>query len=382
MSPADLSELAAGAALAVLGVIDLFLTVFNYDGFTFLASRFQRSLWTVLRWGCRLLPGRARRAGMSISSASLLPATVALWLALETVGFGLMYGAGLGSGGFAVSHGVGRDLGGALYLSAGVITTLSFGDVIATHAPWRALVDLESMVGLATFTLSLGYMVTTFGVLSDLDHLHNTVRRHARDPDRPSSVLARHYRGGTPEELPDLLQELSTSLESYDEGLRRYPVAYYFHTRRAARSVPRVFWTLGELLALIRWGLPETDPMVEDPWLSALLEQYTTTLRRLQRSFVGPVPLPAPAGAGPDEFAHAYSRDDGGGSVARFVATQVRARAATSTPPPPDADAEASFRRYGEWLQFAHLRDVVLQRLSRRLGYDLDAVTGDAATGA
>jgi hypothetical protein len=128
----------------------------------------------------------------------MLPATVFLWLSLEIFGFALIYWAGLRSGGMTSSHGAGRGLGGALYMSAGDISTLTFGDVIATSGFWRAAVDVQAMLGLGTFTLALGYLVTTYGVLANLDSLHSTVRRNAAEPVRPSSILVRHYRGGEP----------------------------------------------------------------------------------------------------------------------------------------------------------------------------------------
>lgn len=378
MSGAELAELVGGAAIALCGLVDLFLTIFNYDGFTFVAGRYQRMLWSALRAGSRMLPTRMRQAFLSLASASMLPATLALWLGMEVVGFGLLYGAGLSAHAFSLARGTGSGVGAGMYLSAGDITTLTFGDVVAHRALWRALADLEAMVGLATFTLGLGYVVTTFSVLGKLDALHNTVRLHAQDPGRPSSILARHYRGGAPDELTDLLQLLSQSLESYDEGLRRYPVVYYFHTRRVERSVPRVFWVLGELLALLRWGLPLEEPVSDDPWLAALLEQYATTVRRLQRSFVGPHPLPAVQPVGRERFTTDYLRqDDAEPSVAGFVSTQARARAAAGLPSPPDADLEAAYERYLGWREFLHLRDIVLARITDRLGYEL----ADVATG-
>lgn len=66
---------------------------------------------------------------------------------------------------------------------------------------------------------------------------------------------------------------------------RRYPVVYYFHTRRPARSIPQIFSSLGRLVALLRWGLPAQEPMTDDPLLAALIGEYGTTLERLQRSF-------------------------------------------------------------------------------------------------
>jgi hypothetical protein len=384
---------AFGVLLVAVAVVDLFLTVFNYDGFTFLAGRFQRVVWRTIRAAGGLMPRRSRAAALSLGSGFMLPATVFLWLSLEIFGFALIYWAGLRSGGMTSSHGVGRGLGGALYMSAGDISTLTFGDVIASSGFWRAAVDVQAMLGLGTFTLALGYLVTTYGVLANLDSLHSTVRRNAAEPVRPSSILVRHYRGGEPSELPDLLESLSEKLESYDEGLRRYPVVYYFHTRRTERSVPRVVWTLGELLSLIRWGLPADDPMTDDPWLAALLDQYVVTVRRLQRSFVGPHPLPESHPVERAVFDRSYiaggsdgpvgSGSSGEQAVARFLDMQGRARAAADLTPPPDDDLEQAYQRYCEWHSFTHLRDLVLERISDRLGYPLGEVTrrSDEATG-
>lgn len=372
----DLVESTAGLALVAGALFDLFITVFNYDGFTFVAGRFQRLFWTLLRTWSRLVPGDGRHAVLSIGSAAMLPATVALWLAAEICGFSLIFLPGLAHHAFHLSDGVVPGTGSALYLSAGAITSLTFGDLIAKTGPYQAALVVETVIGLATFTLALGYVVTTFGILETLDKLHNTVRRHASDPHLPSSILTRHYRGGEPSELPGFLQSLSDLLEDYDEGLRRYPVVYYFHTRRVDRSIPRIFWILGELLAQLRWGLPASEAMVDDPWLAALLSQYGATVDRLRRSFVGPESLGSWPRAGRAEFVRVYlAAADGGGdrprtSPATFWAMQARARSAAGLGPPPDPDLTTAYQRYLEWREFDHRRDVILSRVAQRLGYD------------
>lgn len=376
---------AAGIVLVTLALVDLFLTVFNYDGFTFVAGRFQRLLWRFLRGFTRPLPERARHAALSLGSAAMLPATVAYWLAIEVAGFALIYEHGLDTHSFDITQRLAPGIGSAFYLSAGAISSLTFGDLIGRTAVYQAALVTETIFGLATFTLALGYVVTTFGVLSNLDALHNTVRRHAPDPARPSSILSRHFRGGQPSELSDLLQSLSGSLEAYDEGLRRYPVVYYFHTRRVSRSIPRVFWSLGELLAQLRWGLPPDVAIVDDPWLAALLSQYSTTMDRLRRSFVGPDPMEEADPVDAVSFAAAYSARSGqplpdDAWVASFISTQERARAAAGLAAPPDDDIGHAYERYREWLGFAWHRSAVLERIADRLGYPLEEVT-DTAVG-
>jgi hypothetical protein len=366
--PGSLALGAFGAFLIVAAGADLFLTVFNYDGFTFLAGRFQRVLWRLVRTACRPLPTRTRHAALSVGSASMLPATVALWLGLEVTGFALAYLPGLRNGSFAL-HGASRSLGTAFYLSAGAISSLTFGDVTPRGGLDRALVDLETIVGLTTFTLALGYVVTAFGVLGALENLHGQVRRHAEDPARPPSILARHFRGGQPGDLPSFLQALGDDLENYDQGLRRYPVVYYFHTRRLRRSIPFVFAALGELLALLRYGLPTDEPMTQDPFLAALLDGYVTTLDRLRRSFVGPDPIEPPEPLGAAEFARAYARGDGGPEgAAAFRRLEDRARAAAGLDAAA-AGAQDAYERYRDWLPFAYRKRVVLSRVATALGY-------------
>ena len=358
---AGLLALAAlGSLLVVAAGVDLFLTIFNYDGFTTLATRFHHVLWRIVRTVGGVLPERARHAVLSIGAASMLPATVALWLGLEITGFALMYAPGLANGDFT-RKAAGTGIGTAFYLSAGEISSLVAGDVVPRDGLDRALSDLETILGLATFTLALGYVVTTFGVLGALENLHGRVRRHAEDPERPSSILARHFRGGSPSDLPSFLQELGDDLESYDQGLRRYPVVYYFHTRRRRRSIPVVFESLGDLLALLRWGLPPDEPMTQDPFLAALLDGYETTLDRLRRSFVGPDPLdvPEPASrsqfeAGDDEWVQAFRR------------LEERARSAAGV----DGAAHDGYERFREWFPYAYRKRVILDRVADALGYD------------
>lgn len=86
---------ASGLFLLILILLDMFLTVFNYDGFTFIAGRFQRISWRVLRAMTKAAPLRIRHALLSFGSASMVPATVLMWLAGEISRFALIYEGGM-----------------------------------------------------------------------------------------------------------------------------------------------------------------------------------------------------------------------------------------------------------------------------------------------
>ena len=355
---------AVGALIVLATLADMFLTIFNYDGFTTFATLFHRGWWTIVRVVTRPLPTRSQHLALSLGSASMLPATVALWLGLEITGFALLYDGGLHDGAF-VLKGTSASLGTAYYLSAGAISSLTFGDVAGRGGFERALLDLETIVGLATFTLALGYVVTAFGLLGALERLHGRVRRHATSLERPESIVCRHFRGGSTSSLPSLLQQLADDLESYDQGLRRYPVVYFFHTRRTKRSIPYVFTALGDLVALLRWGVPAQESVTEDPFLIALHDVYLQTLDRLRRSFVGPDPIRPPQPVSRERFA-ADGRADP--AVESFRDLERRGREAAGTSE--DTDVETAYGRYEQWLPFAHRQRVVLDRVADRLGYE------------
>jgi hypothetical protein len=356
----------AGAVIAGVAIVDLFFTLFNYDGFTFLSRRFQRALWNAIRTLASPLPGGIRHPALSVGSAWLLPATVALWLGLEITGFALMYRPGLADGSFRL-NGTDPSLGTAFYLSGGDISSLTFGDVVPRAALYRALADLETIVGLATFTLALGYVVTAFDALGNLENLHGRVRRHAEQPERPSSILTRHFRGGEPSDLPSFLQALGEDVEDYDQGLRRYPVVFYFHTRRRHRSIPTVFATLGDLLALLRWGLPSREPITLDPFLNALIDSYAATLERLRLSFAGPKPIDEIEPVARERFEALYPAGGDDETVRAFVHLEQRARESTGRDE--RDDLAAAYDRYRAWLPFAHRQRAVLDRVADALGY-------------
>jgi hypothetical protein len=303
-----------------------------------------------------------------------------------------MYLPGLAAGSFRLSNHLPAGAGTAFYFSAGDISSLTFGDVVARTALYRALADLETGIGLATVGLAVAFVLAALDALGSLNQLHGRVRRQATTPNQPATIIARHFQAGQPGELGGLLQSFAEDLESYDQGLRRYPVVFYFHTRRAERSIPRVFAALGDLIELLRWGLPAGQPLAADPYLLALTDEYTTTVSRLQRSFVGPPSDPAPIPLAEPEFWHQYRcarPSDPLVAVFRSLGDQARKaagldghdgqdgpdgpRGAFHRAPPP----KLAYDRYREWMEFHCRRHVILDRVSHALGYPGPAAQPD-----
>ncbi len=359
-----------GGVVLLVTLADVFVTVFNYDGFTFLAGRFHRLFWHGLRRGTSWLHAGNRASVLSLGSAAMLPATLIFWLVLEVSAFALMYLPGLAGGWFRLSDHLQPQIGTAYYLSAGDITSLTFGDVVPRSGLCQALVDAETAAGLATVGLAVAYILAAFDALGSLHKLHGRVRRQATEPNRPSTIVARYFHGGQPGELTGVLEAFTEDLEDYDQGLRRYPVVFYFHPRRAERSIPRIFAALGDLIEVTRWGLPADQPLTRHPDVLALADEYTTTVRRLQRSFVGPAidnpPAPLPEPAFWDHYRQDQPADE---YVLAFRSLEQEARQASGLASDPHTPCAQTYRRYQEWLPFHHRRRTLINRVTIALGY-------------
>lgn len=376
MSPALIVAAVAGAALLLVTLADVFITVFNYDGFTFVTARMHRLTWHGLRALASVLPDRARNTSLSLMSMALLPATLAGWLALEISAFALMYLPAMASGSFRLSDRLPADAGTAYYFSAGDISSLTFGDVVARTGICRALVDAETVIGLATVGLAVAYVLAALDALASLNRLHGRVRRQATEPNRPATIVARHFHAGQPGELGGLLESFAEDLDGYDQGLRRYPVVFYFHTRRAERSIPQIFAALGDLIELIRWGLPPDQSLTANPYLLALTDEYTITVRRLQRSFVGPPRDPAAVPLPEAQFWQDYHRPQPADPfVAAFRSLEDQAREASRLSGDSSEADGSAYGRYREWLPFHCRRRVFIERVSGALGYPAAVAT-------
>jgi hypothetical protein len=113
--------------------------------------------------------------------------------------------------------------------------------------------------------------------------------------------------------------------------------------------------------------------MTEDPLLVALVDEYGTTLERLQRSFVGPPDLDPPDPVTAEEFAHQYAaaidgREGTDHNVAAFVELQ---RAARSSAGITDDSTEGAYDQYRRWLPFSYRNRVILGRIADALGYEI-----------
>lgn len=205
-----------GCLLIGLVALDIFRTVLLPSA----RGAIERA-WVTLLWRlARVL--RARWARQAAGPLSIV-LTIGAWVCLLWLAFALIYLPAVGSLGYSSDvRFQGSDLVAALYLSGTVLSTLGLGDVAAQTDGLRMVVVLEGGAGLAVFTASLGYLTSSYTIISDL---------------RTGAEAVSDLRLASPADAVELLAENAVlTLESVRrdvistrQHLLRFPVLHWFH---------------------------------------------------------------------------------------------------------------------------------------------------------
>jgi len=357
-----------GLLVVSLGLVDVFLTVLHYENPGLLAGPTYRAVWACARWITAPLPNPTRALARSMVAPSMVVMTLAGWLALPVLGFSLVYWPPIAHHHFAVGH-AGHSFGTAVYFSAASLTSLSFSDVQPASLAYHAVAAAETLVGLGILTLAISYILNLYRVLQDQGVLATLLLHHSAGGNDPIRLLESHFVDGRPEGLSTLVRELDRNLTEYREGMRRYPLVWYFHTRRPYRSLPYIFWFTGSAAAALRWGLPSGHPAGRDPWLPGLIAGYEHTISQVSGQFL-PAGLPsAPDPVAPDVFARA---DQGQGvddeMLGRFldIETEMGRLAGLGE----RGDLAQRYERYQAWTAFVGRGRRFVDEACRQLGLD------------
>src|SRR5918994_4591972 len=364
--------LAAGISLILTGITDVFFTVLHPDGFGFLSSRLYNGLFTSMRLLTRPLPPKFRALGLSTAAPLMIPVSITVWIALVLTGYAFVYYVGMSSQSFNFSSpGLEPSLGEALYVSGTAISTLGFGDVTPADGLYHTLAFSEALIGFGILMLAVSYVVGIYGVVQRLGVLGAGLLHQASDTAEPLSILAPHFPDGEPRDIDPHIMGLHRSLVELYEGLKRYPVLYYYHSRRSYRSLPYTFRMIGGVAGALRWGLSKDHPAGQSPWLPTLITGVDMTPSYIDKRFLTESLEEAPEPVPFETFEAAFERgkEPSDPWLARFFEMQLYMRDLTQTQD--SADSEECYERYKEWLPFTHRNWTFFQVTARKLGYDL-----------
>lgn len=367
----SLSFVAAGLALILAGIVDVFFTVLHPDGFGPLSSRLYAGLFGLFRVLTRPLPRGAQALGLSLAAPLMVPVTITVWILLVLTGYASLYYAGMNTGSFNFSGpGLEPSIGEALYASGTAISTLGFGDITPSSGVYQFLATSEALIGFGILTLAVSYVVGVYEVLQRLGVLAAGLLHQASDTAEPLSILAPHFPGGEPRELGPQVMGLHRSLVEVYEGLRRYPIVYYYHSRRAYRSLPYTFRMMGGVVGALRWGLPEEHPAVKTPWLPTLHTGLDMMISYVEERFLSEPLRKPPAPVSFETFRTSLDGEPPEPWLARFLQMQRYMRDLARLEEPPDP--KESYESYKEWLPFAHRNRAFFEATVEDLGYETD----------
>jgi hypothetical protein len=355
-----------GVLVLLVGFVDVFLVVLNYDETGFLATRICRWQWYCLRSVTRRLSRRWRPLALRQVTGLNILLSVTIWLGFVVIGFGFIYyglmvGANFDYGG----RGVGAGLFSAMYLSAAQLSTVGTSQVNAQTDLLRTLTIAETLSAPLLITLILTFLLGVYQVIRDLRTLASNFSDAEQGVGNPLANLAPYFPDGRG--LDGYLQAISNSFWSYADGLRMHHVAYFFQSGRDQFSLPYVLYAFGETLAALHWGLPAGSCLSEQPLLTRLMSQFGRFVEYLHDQLGWTDTAPSPVSF--EEFSAAYGgaaqiTDQWAGRFLRLIRNMERLAKLA-----PANDSQEVYTRYRQWLPFAYRCERARSEVSRDLDY-------------
>ncbi|MGF1472257.1 MAG: potassium channel family protein [Rubrobacteraceae bacterium] len=366
--------LSCGILLVLVGLLDVFFAVLNYDGFSFLSSRVYRATWSFVRVITHPLPPKVRHAGLSIGAPLMIPTTMALWMTIEIVGFGFVYYSRMDW--LSFTGGATPNFLNMIYLSGITITTLGYGDITPQNTLFGIVAFIQALIGFSIITLFITYILNIYQVLHQWNTMSSTIYHQAGGTADFISLLKPHFPNGEPRGLNSTIGTVHQNLASYYEGVRRYPLVYYFHSRQTSRSVPYVFRVASEMAAALRWGLPKGHSAASEPGLTTLINGIEKIMDGMEERFVSTYSEKQQSDVVPFEaFATALREEpDDDTWLSRFIELEREVRNLAHLEEIPDP--EEAYERYKEWLPFTLRTDAFIRDAALDLGYDPHRLSG------
>jgi hypothetical protein len=355
-----------GTAVLIVGFVDVFLVVLNYDETGFLATRLCRWQWYSLRSVTRRLSRRWRPFALRQVTGLNVSLCVTIWLGCVVVGFGFIYyGLMIGASFEYDGRGMGAGLFSAMYLSAAQLSTVGTSQINAQTDVLRALTIAETLSAPLLITLILTFLLGVYQVIRDLRTLSSNFSDAEHGVGDPIVNLEPYFPDG--KGLEGYLQAINDSFWSYADGLRMHHVAYFFQSGRDQFSLPYVLHMFGGILAALRWGLPAGNSLAKEPLLVRLSSQFDRSVDYLHEQLGWTNAVPEPVSF--DDFVAALlgavaTTDIWVGRFLHLTAEMGRLAKLTVTD-----DPHETYARYRQWLPFAQRAALATLAVSLDLDY-------------
>ncbi len=281
-----LLSLATGSLLVGLVALDVGLTVLHPSARGPLSYAVNRATWRLVHSAAtRLLGGRL----LSYAGPVAMAANVGAWITVLWVGFALIYLPF--AGGFPATESFGsRGALEAFYFSGTALSTVGFGDLVASTDVLRIVSVIEAGAGLGVFTAAIAYVLSVYPLVTAIRA--NALRLADLRVTQPEGAVLVARSGG------DELSQMASELIASHENLRRFPVLYYFESGNEDESLATLLRAGAIMCIVLQWGVRHDRLDSAVVYGPAFERSMTRLLGDLEHNYVGgrgrPVERPAP----------------------------------------------------------------------------------------
>lgn len=245
-------EQTIGAALVLLIILDIFLTVlYARIGTGIISDRLAYVTWRCFRW----LAARVGRHGsivLSFCGPVILVLLVLVWTVALTCGTALIIHPRLGTSISAGSGPTATDFLTALYVGGSSMSVVGASDFSPQTGGMRVFFLGMSLIGMTGLSLTLTYLMQVYTALQQRNTLGLAVHLLSDATGDAAEVLARLGPGGQFDAGYSNVADLAVEMASVKEAHHFYPVLFYFRFREPYYSVSRCTLVALDLATLIK----------------------------------------------------------------------------------------------------------------------------------
>jgi len=256
-------EQLAGAAVTVVVLLDIFLTVlYARAGIALLSPVVSQTVWGVFRLVSRPA-GRHRGRVLSFCGPVILVALIFVWAAGLALGSALIMHPHLG-GGIRASQGpTPTDFISALYAGSSSLSFVGASDFKPQSAAFQTLYMLNSLIGMSVMSLVLTYVMQIYNALRTRNTLGLAIQTLSGETGDAAELIAGLGAQGQFNSGYNNLSTLASSACAVKESHHFYPLLFYFRFPEPYYSVSQTATVLFDTVSLLKSALRDED----DGWL-------------------------------------------------------------------------------------------------------------------
>lgn len=244
----------AGTMIILIAFGDIYLSVLQGGAASLLSGRLNKAIWWVFQRVSDRLP-RSKDQILSYGGPTIIPATVAMWVVLLSVGFALIFLPVMGTYIVASSGPTPTGFWTALYFSAMSLATLGAGDLIATTDFYRLLDTFGALAGFSVLTASLAYLLSVYSALIRHNSFALSLHHASEGTGNATEIVTRLGAGGDFSTSHSAMTSLASDLMAVLESHHTYVVLRYFRLAGTSYALPRVMLLTLDTASLMRSAL-------------------------------------------------------------------------------------------------------------------------------